>query len=153
VRSLRRLHAGLCVAVLCAALALASAAGGAGAPTPQKASPRPSPQKLWKQYPLDTKPSGSSARSSAAAGSTASSGSLSLLLALVWIGCIVAGLAWALSVARLIRRPERPRTAAGRSAPDADDLTEALIETVRRVTRTARRQVHQSLGRALRGRY
>jgi amino acid transporter len=138
VRSERRLPAGLCAAVLCAALALASAAGAAGAPTPQNASPRPNPQKLWKHYPLNPKPSGSSERSQSAAGAIASSGGHSVILALVWITCLVVGLGWMISVARLIRRPERS-DAAGRSTVSADDLSDALIGAVRRVTRTARR--------------
>ena len=148
MRSLRRLPVGPCAAVLCAALALASPAGAAGAPTPQNASPRPNPQKLWKHYPLHPKPSASPERSRDAAASTASSGGHSVILPLLWIACIVVGLAWALSFARLIRRPQRPH-AARRRALGADDLPDALIEVVRGVTRTARQQVQRSvIGRA-----
>jgi hypothetical protein len=132
--------------VLCAALALASAAGAAGAPTPQKASQRPNPQKLWKQYPLDPKPSESSERSRSAAASMTSSGGHSLLLALLWIAFIVGALAWTFSFARLIRRPQASH-AAGRSARGADDLTDTLMEAVRRVTKTARQRVQQRKSR------
>jgi hypothetical protein len=155
VRSLRRLPVGPCAAVLCAALALASPAAAAGAPTPQNASPRPNPQKLWKHYPLAPKPSASPERSRDAAAPTASSssGGHSVILPLLWIACIVVGLAWALSFARLIRRPQRPHAARHR-ALGADDLPDALIEAVRGVTRTARQQVQQSmLGRARKSRY
>ena len=146
MRSERRLPAGLCAAVLCATLALASSAGAAGAPTPQNVSPRPNPHKLWKRYPLTPRPSGSSARSSAAVGSTASSDGHSVLLPLLWITFFVGALTWAISFARVIRRPQ-PSRAGARSAPGAEDLADALLGAVRRVKRTAKRQIQQRKSR------
>jgi hypothetical protein len=144
VRSERRLPAGLCAAVLCAALALASAAGAPGAPTPQNASPRPNPQKLWKHYPLNPKPSGSSEQLRSAAARTTSSPRHSTILALLWIGLIVVGLGWALSVARLIWRPQRSPPPE-RSTLGADDLADALVGAIRRVTRSTKQQIQQRI--------
>ena len=151
MRSERRLPAGLCAAVLCGALALASPAGAAAAPTPQNASQQPNPQKLWKQYPLNPKPSGSSKQStrspqSPRAQSTSSSGH-SVMLTFLWIACVVVGAAWALWFARLLWWPERSR-ARPRSGLGTDDLSAALMGAVRRA-RTARQHVqHSFLGRA-----
>lgn len=140
--------------MLCTALVLASHAGSAGAAARQNTPPRTTPQKLWKQYQLDPKGSGSPERSSRATGAGRAQSASPRVhsgtpwMALLWIACIVVALAWALSFALLIWRPQSSRDD-GRRALGADNLTEGLIEAVRRARRTASRQIEQSfVGRA-----
>jgi hypothetical protein len=121
----RRLLTSLCAIVLCAGLALASLGGTASAATPQNAAQRPSPQKLWKKYPLDPRPSGKSKGIGAAAGSAqaqslgSGGGSGMPWMALLWTAWIVVALAWAFAFVRMAKR-KRGASQPGEGAPDAD---------------------------------
>jgi hypothetical protein len=127
-----------------AALALPAAGAAASAPTkPQQ----PNPQQLWRQYPLDAKPSGSprastggSPRTTGGAGSrsrsqpkhSGSSGSGSVIpwFALLWAACLVVALAWSVALLRLLRRrASSPRQ--GKSTEPQSSAEEALREVVR----------------------
>ena len=148
MRSERRLPAFLCAAMLCTALVLASVAGSAGAATPPSASKQPNPQKLWKQYPLNPKRSGGATAGSVRAESATPRGHSGVpWMAFLSFAWIVAAVGWAISYARLLRRPQGPR-AAGRKTVGTHDLSLALAGAVRRAGRTARTQQQSILDRS-----
>jgi hypothetical protein len=133
----------LSLGLLCAVLALPVAAARA------EPAPKPTPQKLWQAFPLDSTPRSESPANPATARPNAtaprSSGGSSWWIwvaALAAIAALVAAVLAATSVpVRLpsFRRPARSRRDAERGATDVlDDLIEALRTPFQRRPRTSR---------------
>jgi hypothetical protein len=143
-RVLGDLHLGttVCVVALCSSALLALSAP----PVASSSAPRPHPESLWKQYPLNTArsgPSGASSKQNAPANrprprntGTHSSGGHSLMwwFALAWGICLVAALVWGVAFVRMLRRRHASEGADGASESAArpeSEVTVALREVLR----------------------
>lgn len=137
-----RLRTTLCAVALCSSALLALSAPSVAS----SSAPRPHPESLWKQYPLNTArsgPSGASSKQNVPANrprprSTGahSSGGHSLMwwFALAWGICLVAALVWAIAFVRMLRRrraSEGVREARASAAHPENEVTAALREVLR----------------------
>lgn len=137
-----RLRTAVCFVVLFSGALLALSAPSAASSSP----PRPHPESLWKQYPLNTARSGPSGPTSTQnvpknrprPRSTAahSSGGHDLMwwFAVAWGIFLVVALVWGIAFIRMLRRrraSQGPDGATGSAARPDDDVTAALREVLR----------------------
>jgi len=134
------------------ACALWTAIAALALPAVGAAAQPPSPQQLWRQYPLDTKPSGGGSSRTTGATRPRSQGqpkhsgkskqdSLMPWLTILWGACILAALAWAVSLIRqLKRRAPEPRRLES-TTNGQPGVEEALRAVVRSRTYHGDRQV------------
>lgn len=151
VHSRGGLRATLCGCAVWAAIAALAL------PAVAAAAPKPNPEQLWRQYPLDTKPSGSSqgstSRSTRTTGATrprsqsqpkhsgkSKKGSVIPWLAILWAACLLGALAWSVSLIRqFLRRNPKPRQRESANGQTAAE--EALRAVVRARTSHSERAV------------
>src|ERR671930_33394 len=141
VHSGRGLRTSLCSCALWAAFAALVL------PAVGTAAQQPNPQQLWRQYPLHTKPSGSSPGSRSGSTRTTGAtrprshsqpkhsgkskdGTIMPWLAIVWAACFLGALAWSVSLIRQFQR-RAPKPRQRESANGQIAVEEALRAVVR----------------------